>query len=489
MLTFVVLFSIILRENQCLEVLLQQLKSSSLTIVSNACGTLWNLSARNAQDQKSLWDLGAVTMLHSLTQSKHKTISTCSSAALRNLLHAKPSGMLDMVSKGAAAGVTCLPARKHRNMVREMSDQLRDTPKVDVDDQESGNSGSEEDDIPVRPPMVNNFLEAKEPSDEASEDLEEIVDNPTDYSLQYQENEETEVMEGANLNTVQDHDQDLAVKSFFTEGTPADTPNVISKTNSVSDLTDNGILKDDCEIIPDQPQLYASEGTPGCFSRVDSIENLVDDNEENENEIEEITVEKGQLETAENGPTEKDEKVLQSQESCKKAVNFTQETPLMFSRSSSYESLNSFVQQPIQSGYSSYDISRVTSGRVSPSDLPDSPCQSRPFSPSRKQPPPPPKGFLHSLLKPEETAVSASRSRTVNTAAAKTVSSANSNKTNTIANTVDNTQDTEDLVNEEQVKTYIEEGTPAEHLSPKTSLDDLTNGLKVSSRSLLRMVI
>ena len=114
---------------------MQQLKSSSLTIVSNACGTLWNLSARNAQDQKSLWDLGAVTMLHSLTQSKHKTISTCSSAALRNLLHAKPSGMLDMVSKGAAAGVTCLPARKHRNMVREMSDQLRDTPKVDVDDQ------------------------------------------------------------------------------------------------------------------------------------------------------------------------------------------------------------------------------------------------------------------------------------------------------------------------------------------------------------------
>ena len=473
-LTFVLSFSIILRENQCLEVLLQQLKSSSLTIVSNACGTLWNLSARNAQDQKSLWDLGAVTMLHSLTQSKHKTISTCSSAALRNLLHAKPSGMLDMVSKGAAAGIPSLHARKRRNMVREMSDQLLDTPKVDVDDQESGNSGSDEDEMPqVRSPLVNNFLETKEPSEEASEDLEEIVDNPTDYSLQYQENEETEVMEGANLNTVQDHDQDLAVKSFFTEGTPADTPNVISKTNSVSDLTDNGLLKDDCEIIPDQPQLYASEGTPGCFSRVDSIENLVDDNEENENEIEEITVEKGQLETAENGPSEKDEKV---QESCsKKAVNFTQETPLMFSRSSSYESLNSFVQQPIQSGYSSYDISRVTSGRVSPSDLPDSPCQSRPFSPSRKQPPPhAPKGFLH-LLKPEETAAPVHSSRTVNTAAVpKTVSASK----NTIADTEDNTQDTE--INEEQVKTFIEEGTPAEHLSPKISLENLTNGLEVS---------
>lgn len=36
----------ILRDNNCFEILLEQLKSSSLTIVSNACGTLWNLSAR-----------------------------------------------------------------------------------------------------------------------------------------------------------------------------------------------------------------------------------------------------------------------------------------------------------------------------------------------------------------------------------------------------------------------------------------------------------
>ena len=74
-----------LRHSNCLQVLLQQLKSSSLTIVSNACGTLWNFSARNEEDQRSLWDLGAVPMLESLTKSKHKTISTCSSAALKNL--------------------------------------------------------------------------------------------------------------------------------------------------------------------------------------------------------------------------------------------------------------------------------------------------------------------------------------------------------------------------------------------------------------------
>ena len=36
-------------------------------------------------DQEQLWSLGAVPMLKSLTNSKHKTISTCSLAALKNL--------------------------------------------------------------------------------------------------------------------------------------------------------------------------------------------------------------------------------------------------------------------------------------------------------------------------------------------------------------------------------------------------------------------
>ena len=58
------------------------------------------------------------------------------------------------------------------------------------------------------------------------------------------------------------------------------------------------------------------------------------------------------------------------------------DTPMVFSRSSSLESLDSFVQHPFQgSEYSSYQCSRVTSGRVSPSDLPDSPIQTRPQTP------------------------------------------------------------------------------------------------------------
>ncbi|KTF91949.1 hypothetical protein cypCar_00001872, partial [Cyprinus carpio] len=38
----------ILRDHNCLQTLLQHLRSHSLTIVSNACGTLWNLSARRS---------------------------------------------------------------------------------------------------------------------------------------------------------------------------------------------------------------------------------------------------------------------------------------------------------------------------------------------------------------------------------------------------------------------------------------------------------
>ncbi|KAL3209743.1 hypothetical protein MRX96_009138 [Rhipicephalus microplus] len=69
-------------------ILLKQLKSPSLTVVSNACGTLWNLSAHCAQDQRTLWEMGAVSMLRNLINSKHKMIAMGSSAALKNLLTA-----------------------------------------------------------------------------------------------------------------------------------------------------------------------------------------------------------------------------------------------------------------------------------------------------------------------------------------------------------------------------------------------------------------
>ena len=135
------------------------------------------------------------------------------------------------------------------------------------------------------------------------------------------------------------------------------------------------------------PQLYATEGTPGQLSRSDSFDDG-EDNEEGCSSSDETGEEKGQLEAAE-GPSEKDLKTstissdgstdvlkqqqqqelqnaqhpqLQPPASAVKSVSFQpQQTPLMYSRSSTPESLNSFVNAAasIRSGYSSCDFSRV----------------------------------------------------------------------------------------------------------------------------------
>lgn len=494
----------ILRQNGCLETLLQQLKSSSLTIVSNACGTLWNLSARCPEDQVALWDLGAVPMLQSLTNSKHKTISTCSLAALKNLYAARPSGMLDMVSKGAANGIPSLHARKRRNMVREMSDQLLETPDTPiVDGEETSEDSAEENDefSAAAPPLVNNYVEDEDPPD-----------HPTDYSLQYQENEEAEVNEANHVDADQDQAAE-AVKSYFNEGTPFDTPHGISNAASVQDLVkeqgSSGIVTPDT--CP--PQLYATEGTPACFSRSDSVENL----EEEEEVEEEECIEKGQKEAIE-GPPEKlkassimtnsgsgqadniieeieevpstvsnlnpaassSAAVAASNSEASKKVSFLpEETPLIFSRASSYESLNSFDQdngQDYRSGYSSYVPSCVPSGRVSPSDLPDSPIQSRPYSP----PPKPTAAAAGKLGKPSvaQVAKPAFAFAAVPTTAPATTANASQKALEPPAeskNIFKPHQETEDEVfeDDEGIKTFDCEGTPACH-SQRASLSDIT---------------
>ncbi|KAL7302959.1 hypothetical protein TKK_0004186 [Trichogramma kaykai] len=122
----------IVRERGCLQVLLRQLRSQSLTVVSNACGTLWNLSARNPQDQLLLWDLGAVPMLRNLIHSKHKMISMGSSAALKNLLSASPNGnnFLRMDSTVRGLGLQTLPtlvARRQKALAQEIDQNLSET--------------------------------------------------------------------------------------------------------------------------------------------------------------------------------------------------------------------------------------------------------------------------------------------------------------------------------------------------------------------------
>ena len=112
-----------LRHHGCLPVLLKHLRSPSLTIVSNACGTLWNLSARCPEDQQALWDMGAVSMLRNLVHSKHKMISMGSAAALKNLLAAKPSLASLEADKFARPNMPSLHVRKLRAMEAEIDHQ------------------------------------------------------------------------------------------------------------------------------------------------------------------------------------------------------------------------------------------------------------------------------------------------------------------------------------------------------------------------------
>ncbi len=118
-----VYFRQILRENSCLQTLLQHLKSHSLTIVSNACGTLWNLSARNAKDQEALWDMGAVSMLKNLIHSKHKMIAMGSAAALRNLMANRPAKYKDANIMSPGSSLPSLHVRKQKALIEELDAQ------------------------------------------------------------------------------------------------------------------------------------------------------------------------------------------------------------------------------------------------------------------------------------------------------------------------------------------------------------------------------
>lgn len=66
--------------------LVQHLKSKNRTVLANATGILWNLSARFPEDQKVLWDLGCVPLLDVLQTANQKNIAEYARGALRNLL-------------------------------------------------------------------------------------------------------------------------------------------------------------------------------------------------------------------------------------------------------------------------------------------------------------------------------------------------------------------------------------------------------------------
>merc|ERR550525_1810441 len=75
----------------------------------------------------------------------------------------------------------------------------------------------------------------------ASLEAVEVEEQPTDYSLRYQESEEPELQKSdkPELNC------DDALRTYCTEGTPMDTPFAFSSATSMSDLREPAIQEEE----------------------------------------------------------------------------------------------------------------------------------------------------------------------------------------------------------------------------------------------------
>lgn len=500
-------YRVILRQRNCLGILLQQLSSESLTIVSNACGTLWNLSARCAEDQKFLLDSKAVPMLSLLINSKHNMISNGSSAALKNLLNFRPGGVpqnnMDPIAKSMRLKeLPSLNARKMRALEQDLDQSLSETcenieittspkqhrsiddflklepsrqyqpsvatpsrltksavvPKSESKDSVSSVAKSEtsfasvqasssrsnkrqqdeerllKSNVPT--PAPRRSIKKSEDSESGREDggspstyQETDLDQITDFSLRYAENQnyesETDDVKPASSTDTYGNEILLiledSVKCYETEGTPY----VISNAASVSDLragaagtsggTDTKVAKpfaiknkivksghvtiDNSGInTPEKTTNYCEEGTPG-YSIYDSYSSL---EETGADEVSAAPVSDMQRPQPLFNDTIQEERIAEDEEqqdqdglgsgcgtnpttpggSNAKVVTF--ETPMMFSRQSSMGSLSS-VEPAMADDRSSVisDFSRLASGIISPSELPDSPSQMIVHSPRR----------------------------------------------------------------------------------------------------------
>ncbi|XP_048520625.1 adenomatous polyposis coli protein isoform X4 [Dendroctonus ponderosae] len=262
------------------------------------------------------------------------------------------------------------------------------------------------------------------------------LDQPTDYSLRYADDDSYSDICGKI--TKQEFVQDT-VKTYCTEGTPYESPFVFSNATSMSDLRNVGNMDDKPEIdndiqkeldkkdnketkhvdekdrcstedisementvgkpqksefssgimTPEKPVNYCEEGTPSCFSRVSSFSSDLDSIQVKQEAnldtsgLEQKTTPGGRDKISTTPKTPNEAKVVKFEQ----VVNYAEQTPLVFSRSSSLASLDSIEQHSIHDDRSSVvsdfrtSSVRLTSGMVSPSELPDSPTQTVPSSP------------------------------------------------------------------------------------------------------------
>ncbi|BES95248.1 medulla oblongata development [Nesidiocoris tenuis] len=331
----------IIRDQNCLAILLRQLQSASLTVVSNACGTLWNLSARCATDQRALVALGAVPMLTSLAHSRHRMIAMGASAALKNLLPIRLAQQQASTPSGSAS----LLVRKRRALEAELSTSLSETcdnidscPQWDSD-KESTSSQAKDDCDQINQSVQQITLE------------ETMSEEPVNYSLKY-----------CDENKGNETDNDAVNYSIkFKEPEGSEEKRFGAACFKEETDSQNDYAETDLDQLTDYSLRYSEE------EHNDSADGSSNVNDSKEDEP------KPQAEpnSSSDTPTEKREQT--------KATVL--ETPLMFSRCSSLGSLSSCEQQDDCRSSGVSEFSRMTSGILSPSDIPDSPSQTIPPSP------------------------------------------------------------------------------------------------------------
>lgn len=321
----------ILRKKHCLLTLLDQLKSTSLTIVSNATGTIGNLSAYCEADQKILIDNGAIVMLKSLVSSKHKLISAGSSQALRNLLSVRKMDQtinrINGIHQSSSHIFKNSPSLNIRKQKTLHTDVDMNFPKkqLSICDKKTRKP------VFLYEKIESDLIESETDSSVifSPEYQETNIDQLTDFSKKYAENV-NETDDSRKLHVESEEDQ---LKVFVTEGTPRLSSNFGSMTDlriiackenkkiykkqvdehTGGQLTNIVRLSKTQEIdcsTPERPINYCEEGTPGGFSRSDSF-----------------------------GESDNVSKINKSQET--PVENLVEETPLMFSRTSSHLSLSS----------------------------------------------------------------------------------------------------------------------------------------------------
>ena len=195
-------------------------------------------------------------------------------------------------------------------------------------------------------------------------DLDE-PERPTDFSLRYPDEDEDYAADSDTMQT------------YCMEGTPYETPFTRSSAASLNDLREAGLESPKMEQEDPVEKIDGLETKPICE----------DNDEEEEAEGEKIEGKTPPM-PRRLQPANKESKTVTFNTTADCEINYSeQQTPLMFSRSSSLESLDSLDQQQNchDEGSVVSEFSRLTSRAVSPSELPDSPGQTMPSSPRRPQ--------------------------------------------------------------------------------------------------------